>query len=53
MAAADIVTGSRPDVQAALLLEIKTGDWVLIKGSRAVGMEVIVRAVQDWSAQRH
>ena len=53
MAAADIVTGSRPEVQAALLLEIKTGDWVLIKGSRAVGMEVIVRAVQDWSAQRH
>jgi UDP-N-acetylmuramoyl-tripeptide--D-alanyl-D-alanine ligase len=53
MAAADIVTGSRSEVQAALLLEIKTGDWVLVKGSRAVGMEAIVRAVRDWSAQRH
>jgi UDP-N-acetylmuramoyl-tripeptide--D-alanyl-D-alanine ligase len=53
MPAADIVTGSRSDVQAALLLEIKTDDWVLVKGSRAVGMEAVVRAVQDWSARRH
>jgi UDP-N-acetylmuramoyl-tripeptide--D-alanyl-D-alanine ligase len=53
MPAADILTGSRSDVQAALLLEIKTDDWVLVKGSRAVGMEAVVRAVQDWSARRH
>jgi UDP-N-acetylmuramoyl-tripeptide--D-alanyl-D-alanine ligase len=51
MAAADIVTGARADVQAALLLELRTGDWVLVKGSRAMGMEAIVRALQDWSAQ--
>jgi UDP-N-acetylmuramoyl-tripeptide--D-alanyl-D-alanine ligase len=51
MAAADIVTGARADVQTALLLELRTGDWVLVKGSRAMGMEAIVRALQDWSAQ--
>jgi len=53
MPAADIVTGSRADVQAALLQEMRAGDWVLVKGSRAVGMEAIVRAVQDWSGRRH
>jgi len=53
MAAADVVTGSLSDVQAALLLELKVGDWVLVKGSRAMGMEAIVRTVRDWSAQRN
>jgi UDP-N-acetylmuramoyl-tripeptide--D-alanyl-D-alanine ligase len=52
MSAAAIVTGSRSEVQAALLRELRSGDWVLVKGSRAMGMEAIVRAVQDWSAQR-
>ncbi|MCU0590393.1 MAG: UDP-N-acetylmuramoyl-tripeptide--D-alanyl-D-alanine ligase [Desulfobacterales bacterium] len=53
MATADITTGSRSDVLAALLLALRAGDWVLVKGSRAMGMEAIVRAVQDWSAQRN
>jgi UDP-N-acetylmuramoyl-tripeptide--D-alanyl-D-alanine ligase len=52
MSAAAIVTGSRSEVQTALLLELRQGDWVLVKGSRAMGMEAIVRAVQDWSARR-
>jgi UDP-N-acetylmuramoyl-tripeptide--D-alanyl-D-alanine ligase len=52
MAAADITTGSRSDVRTALLLELKAGDWVLVKGSRAMGMEAIVRAVQGWSGRR-
>jgi len=50
MAAADIVIGSRAEVQAALLQELKAGDWVLVKGSRAMGMEAVVRAARDRSA---
>lgn len=46
MPTADIVTGSRAEIQAALLRELKHGDWVLIKGSRAMGMEAVVRALQ-------
>jgi UDP-N-acetylmuramoyl-tripeptide--D-alanyl-D-alanine ligase len=49
LASADIVTGSRADVQTALLQELKPGDWVLVKGSRAMGMETLVQAVQEWS----
>jgi UDP-N-acetylmuramoyl-tripeptide--D-alanyl-D-alanine ligase len=52
MAAADIVIGPRSVVQAALLSELKAGDWVLVKGSRAMGLEAVAQAVQDWSASR-
>jgi UDP-N-acetylmuramoyl-tripeptide--D-alanyl-D-alanine ligase len=47
MPAADIVIGTRAEVQAALLQALKAGDWLLVKGSRAMGMEVVVRAVRD------
>jgi UDP-N-acetylmuramoyl-tripeptide--D-alanyl-D-alanine ligase len=49
LASADIVMGSQAEIQAALLLELKAGDWVLIKGSRAMGMETIVQALQEGS----
>jgi len=52
MATADIVMGSQAEIQAALLLELKAGDWVLVKGSRAMGMEALVQAVQEWSDRR-
>jgi UDP-N-acetylmuramoyl-tripeptide--D-alanyl-D-alanine ligase len=52
MAAADVVTGSQTDIRDALLQELKHGDWVLVKGSRAMGMETIVRAMKDWDGSR-
>ena len=52
MAAADIVTGSQAAIGAALLEELVDGDWVLVKGSRSMGMEAIVNALQQWAQGR-
>ncbi|MBI5580856.1 MAG: UDP-N-acetylmuramoyl-tripeptide--D-alanyl-D-alanine ligase [Deltaproteobacteria bacterium] len=52
MAAADIVIGARADIEHALLKVLQPSDRVLVKGSRAMGMEHIVRAIQDWSRTR-
>lgn len=49
MAPADIVTGSQADIGAILLRELKAGDWVLVKGSRAMSMEAIVNAIRQWA----
>jgi UDP-N-acetylmuramoyl-tripeptide--D-alanyl-D-alanine ligase len=52
MAAADIVVGTRADIEHALLEVLRPADRVLVKGSRAMGMEHIVRAIEDWSNPR-
>jgi UDP-N-acetylmuramoyl-tripeptide--D-alanyl-D-alanine ligase len=52
MTSADIATGSQADIGAILLQELKAGDWVLVKGSRAMGMESIVNTVQQWAEGR-
>ncbi|MCU0561221.1 MAG: UDP-N-acetylmuramoyl-tripeptide--D-alanyl-D-alanine ligase [Desulfobacterales bacterium] len=49
MPAADILTGSRGEIQAALLAELKPGDWVLVKGSRATAMDHVARAIRQWA----
>ncbi len=45
MPAAAIAAGSRDEIRDALLAAVRPGDWVLVKGSRAMGMETIVRAL--------
>jgi UDP-N-acetylmuramoyl-tripeptide--D-alanyl-D-alanine ligase len=50
MPAAALTTGSRAEIQAALLAELRPGDWVLVKGSRAMGMEHLVRSIRQWAA---
>jgi len=42
MAARDIITGSREEIITDLENWLTPGDWVLIKGSRSMGMEKIV-----------
>jgi len=46
LAAASVVTGSREEIGAALAAEVRAGDWVLVKGSRAAGMEAIVALLE-------
>jgi UDP-N-acetylmuramoyl-tripeptide--D-alanyl-D-alanine ligase len=45
MAAAAIITGAKPEITAHLLEFVVPGDWVLVKGSRGMGMEDIVQAL--------
>jgi UDP-N-acetylmuramoyl-tripeptide--D-alanyl-D-alanine ligase len=52
MAPARIVTGSQADIGAILVRELKAGDWVLVKGSRAMGMETVVNAIKQWAEGR-
>ena len=42
-----IMTGSRDEVARALADALRPDDWVLIKGSRAMGMETIVHSLVD------
>jgi UDP-N-acetylmuramoyl-tripeptide--D-alanyl-D-alanine ligase len=44
-----IVVGSQEDILNDLKVWLRTGDWVLIKGSRAMRMEVIVEGLKEWA----
>ncbi len=46
LAAASVVTGSREEIGAALAADVRAGDWVLVKGSRAAGMEAVVALLE-------
>jgi UDP-N-acetylmuramoyl-tripeptide--D-alanyl-D-alanine ligase len=52
MREADIVCGTRSELVEALLPALCEGDWVLVKGSRAMGMEAVVAAVKKWTEGR-
>ena len=52
MPAAAVTAGTRAEIQTALLAELTPGDWVLVKGSRAMGMEHVVRGIRQWAADR-
>jgi len=43
----DIYTGSREQIITRLAAWLQEGDWVLVKGSRAMGMEKIVQALKS------
>jgi len=47
MAPEDIYIGSREQIFTHLTSWLRKGDWVLIKGSRAMGMETILQALKS------
>ena len=44
-----IFTGTKDRIIEALKTELKTDDWVLVKGSRGMAMEEVVQAVARWA----
>lgn len=47
--AQNIITGSKDDLLKQLLRTLEPGDWVLVKGSRAMAMEEIVGRLREWA----
>ena len=45
----NIVTGSKEQIVHALIERLQPGDWILVKGSRAMAMEEIVRKLKGWA----
>ena len=51
MDARNIVTGSKADLLGRLIRILQPGDWVLVKGSRAMAMEEIVGNLREWASR--
>jgi len=49
--AASTMIGSRREIIADLIGRLQPGDWVLVKGSRGMAMEKIVREVKAWAEE--
>ncbi len=47
----DTFTGGRDEIVADLKSRLQPGDWVLVKGSRGMAMEKVVRELEKWSGQ--
>jgi UDP-N-acetylmuramyl pentapeptide synthase len=44
-----IFTGSKEQIAQRLFERIRPEDWILVKGSRAMAMEEIVRMISKWA----
>jgi UDP-N-acetylmuramoyl-tripeptide--D-alanyl-D-alanine ligase len=49
MAQGHIMAATKGEIAADLMQELKTGDWVLVKGSRGMAMETVVEAILCWA----
>ena len=49
--AADFITGSREEIIEDLIAWLQPGDWVLVKGSRGMAMEKVVKGLKDWAGE--
>lgn len=43
-----LLTGTKEEISEDLIRQLGPGDWVLVKGSRAMAMETVVKAICDW-----
>jgi len=46
-----IRAGTKDEIVEDLLEWIEPGDWILVKGSRAMGMEVVVNRLVEWGEE--
>ena len=49
MPATNTIIGSRQEIIADLIDCLRPGDWLLVKGSRGMAMEKVVRGIKDWA----
>lgn len=45
----DLMSGTKEDIAADLIAQLKPTDWVLVKGSRGMAMETVVKSLCDWA----
>ena len=50
--AAETVTGSHDEIIVDLKKILQPDDWVLVKGSRGMAMEKVVRKLQKWAGEK-
>jgi len=48
MNSGNVITGAKKEIFENLINWLKADDWVLVKGSRGMAMETIVRGLVDW-----
>ena len=52
MPAANTITGSREEIIEDLKGRLQPGDWVLVKGSRGMAMEMVVDGLKQWAQEK-
>ena len=48
----DTFEGSHEDIVEDLKYRLQPGDWLLVKGSRGMAMEKVVRKLQEWAGKK-
>jgi len=44
-----VLTGTKESILENLYALLRSGDWVLVKGSRGMAMETVVQALKAWA----
>jgi len=49
----DTFEGTHEDIVEDLKCRLQPGDWLLVKGSRGMAMENVVRKIQEWAGEKN